>query len=70
MPTASAFVNVADELLSRVRALETELAEMHSGSGESLTLYTSFFTAFNYVPDTILYDNAYCMMTNDNRATR
>ena len=69
MPTASAFVNVADELLSRVSALETELAEVKSGSGESLTLYTSFFTAFNYVPDTILYDNTGCM-TNENRATR
>ena len=58
MPTASLFVNVADGLqTSKVYALETELAELKSSSGESLTLYTSYFTAFNYVPDTIPYDN-------------
>jgi len=62
-------VNIADKLFTEVSVLESELAKMQSRSGESLTLYTSFFTAFNYVPDNIRYDNT-GYMTNDKRATR
>ena len=46
LPTASVFVNIADELISKNSALESELAKMQSSSGESLTLYTSYCTAF------------------------
>ena len=62
-------MNIADKLSSKVSALELELANMQSSSGESITLYTSYFTAFNYVPDNIRYDNT-GYMTNDKRATR
>jgi len=54
IPTASVFVNIADKLFSKVSALESELAKMQSSSGESSTLYTFYFTAFNYVP--IIFD--------------
>jgi len=47
MSTASVFVNVVDELISKVSDLETELAKMHNRSGESLTLYTSYCTSVN-----------------------
>jgi len=52
--SAPVFVNVADELSSKVSALETqnsaletEVATLKADSGKSLTLYTSYFTAFN-----------------------
>jgi len=69
IPTASVFVNIADELISKDSDLESELAKMQSSSGESLTLYTSYCTAFYYIPDNIRYDNT-GYMTNENRATR
>jgi len=69
IPTASVFVNIADELISKDNALESELAKTQTTSGESLTMYTFYFTAFNYVPDNIQYDNT-GYMTKDNHATR
>jgi len=54
IPTASVFVNIADKLFIKVGALEFESAKMQSNSGESYTLYTSYFKAFNYVP--IIFD--------------
>jgi len=62
-------VNIADELAIKDSAFESELAKTQTTSGESLTLYTFYFTAFNYVPDNIRYDNT-GYMTNKNHATR
>ena len=52
--SAPVFVDVADELISEVSALktqnsalETEVAALKAGSGKSLTLSTSYCTAFN-----------------------
>jgi len=53
IPTASVFVNIADKLISKNSDFESELAKMQSTNGESLTLYTSYFTAFYYIPDNI-----------------
>ena len=36
---AHVFVNVADDLISKVSALETKVATLEAGSGKSLTLY-------------------------------
>ena len=62
-------MNIADKLISKNSDFESELAKMQSTNGESLTLYTSYFTAFYYIPDNIWYDNT-GYMTNENRATR
>jgi len=49
------FNTVTDELFSKVSALESELAKMQSSNGESLTLYTSYFTSyFPIIFDTII----------------
>ena len=50
-------MNIADKLFSTVSYLVLELDKMQSLGGESLTLYAFYFTAFNYVPDSIRYDN-------------
>jgi len=45
MHTASVFVNIAAELISK--ALSSVSVKLQFSSGESLTLYTSYFAAFN-----------------------
>ena len=62
-------MNIAEELISKDGVLESKLAKMQSSSGESLTLYASYFTSFNYDPDNIRYYNT-GYMTNENRDTR
>jgi len=59
-------VNIADELIKKNSALESELSKMQSSSGESLTLYTSYFTS--YVLLRYEYDNT-GYMTSEKRAT-